>query len=247
MMMALCAVAFIGCSTDEDNGGDENKSIPAETLKTFPDPVFREYVLRYFDEDKDGKISNEEALNVTSIGLSYAKITSIEGIQLFTNLMKFDCRGSTLTSLDMSNFTKLDYLNCIYCQLTTLNVSGCTALQQLWCYGNQLTTLDVSDCTNLYELQCQKNQLTNLDLSKNSSLEFLSCERNLLTTLDVSKTNLGYRSKSPSSAATTLICAPMDTLETLYLKSGWLIKGINYDAGYGYEYLPYQTKIVYVN
>ncbi|MCH5325729.1 MAG: leucine-rich repeat domain-containing protein [Duncaniella sp.] len=92
-----------------------------------------------------------------------------------------------------------------------------TNLTYLNCYGNQLTTLDVSKNTALTTLYCSRNQLTALDVSKNTALTTLYCRENQLTTLDVSKTNLN---------GGWLGCK-MSTLETLYLRTGWVIERIN--------------------
>ncbi len=97
-------------------------------------------------------------------------------------------------------------------------------------------------CNNmwLYWLGCGSNQLTALDVSKNTKLEVLSCSRNRLTTLDVSKTNL-----ENSIIYHPFACADMPTLQTLYLKTGWKINGINVDRSTGW--IPAHTKILYKN
>ena len=157
--------------------------------ETFPDPIFRQYVSDNFDTNKDGKISQEEALRVTSIAVydtpDNEKIASLEGVQYFTNLKDLDCRYNLLTSLDVSKNTALTTLYCDYNQLTSLNVSN-TALRTLYCHNNQLASLDVSNNMALTKLSCAWNQLITLDVSNNTALTDLSCFGNQLTSLDVS-------------------------------------------------------------
>ena len=175
-----------------DNPDDPTPEIPIpdNMEEAFPDPLFREYVLENFDTDGDGKISQEEAAEVTKIDVSNKfytsddeKITSLEGVQYFTNLEELYCYYNQLTDLDVSQNAALTELRCYYNQLTSLDVSGCTALTQLYCDYNQLTSLDVSGCTALTKLECGNNQLTTLDVSKNTALTRLYCDYNPLTTI----------------------------------------------------------------
>ena len=234
--------------------------IPELMELAFPDPIFRQYVLDNFDTDEDGKISKEEALQVTKIDCQSKSIESLDGVQYFRYLntlscysnqltsldvsgcialTKLECYSNQLTSLDLSKNTALTSLDCHNNQLTSLDVSGCTALTSLRCEINPLTSLDVSQNTALISLWCYSNNLTSLDLSKNTALRTLYCSSNKLTTLDVSKTNLGYNYNYP------LDCAPMETLQTLTLKRGWKIDGITLSRST--NYIPSQTKIEYVD
>ena len=112
------------------------------------------------------------------------------------SLIKLDCgnsiferysRSGDLRSLNASGCTALTELTCQYNRLTNLDVSGCTSLTELDCWSNQLTSLDLSGCTALTELDCGYNQLTSLDLSHSSTLIELNCYGNALTSLDLSK------------------------------------------------------------
>ena len=114
-----------------------------------------------------------------------------------------------------------------------------TALFSLYCYNNQLTTLDVSNNKALTFLSCYNNQLTTLDVSNNKALTYLFCGNNQLTTLDVSTTKL-----NAPEWRWPLSCN-MESLKTLYLKTGWEINGINLDRNSNYIYPT--TQIEYKN
>ena len=161
-------------------------NIPSDLKIAFPDKSFRGYVLAYIDLDKNGVISEDEALEITEINVNNRKeIKSLEGIQYFKNIEYLYCNDNQLTALDVSKNTALTRLYCNDNQLTSLDVSGCAALTGLSCYDNRLTSLDVSNCTKLTSLSCYNNQLTSLDVSGYTALTHLKCYDNQLTSLDV--------------------------------------------------------------
>ena len=120
------------------------------------------------------------------LDLRNKNITSLAGIEYFTDLETLDCMGNQLTTLDVTKLTSLMYLACNDNQLTALDVTGLTNLTTLDCMGNQLTTLDVTGLTNLTGLFCAGNQLTALDVTGLTSLTDLECSDNQLVSLDVS-------------------------------------------------------------
>ena len=137
----------------------------------FPDANFRT-VVKNFDTNKDGSLSDTEIAAVEEIECVSKKISDLTGISHFTALKSLNCRNN---------------------QLTTLDVSKNTALEELNCYNNQLTKLDVSKNTSLKILKCNYNQLTTLDVSKNTALTELRSNNNQLTSLDISNTNIMYK------------------------------------------------------
>ena len=130
----------------------------------FEDGNFKAYCVENFDSDGDGEVSYAEAKVVTHIDVCNKGISSLKGIESFTNLTYLACFSNPFNS--SSN------------QLTSLDVSQNTALTVLKCYTNQLTSLDVRGCTALKELWCSSNQLTSLDVSHNPALEVLYCSSN---------------------------------------------------------------------
>ena len=171
------------------------------------DEKFNEYLMLYFDTDKNGELSEAEILAVEEMDCSYWGIRSLDGISRFSNLRFLNCYCNLLQELDVSMLKKLDtlecgdnelealdvsgctaltYLSCDMNQLTNLDVSGCTALTRLFCFDNQLTSLDAGGLVALTELDCNDNQLTSIDLSGCTTLETLNCDYNQLTSIDLS-------------------------------------------------------------
>ena len=156
----------------------------------FPDNNFRDY-LRSRTYGADGQLTKTEIGNIGRLDVSSKEISSLKGIEYFTELTSLSCSGNKLTNLDISNNTKLTELRCFNNQLTDLDVSNNTNLTSLSCESNQLTDLDVSNNANLISLSCENNQLTDLDVRNNTNLTSLFCQSNQLTDLDVSNnTNL---------------------------------------------------------
>ena len=154
---------------------------------SFPDATFRAYVKSSFDQNGDGRLSEEELDAVTMIDYREKGVTSFKGVEFFTNLTDLWCPKNQVTSLDLSRNTALKILWCDDNQLTSLDVSKNTALQQLWCANNKLTGLNVGNNTKLTHLHCQGNSLSSLDISKNTRLTELLCSDNQLTSLDLSR------------------------------------------------------------
>ena len=117
--------------------------------------------------------------------LQNKNITSLAGIEYFTDLETLDCIGNQLTTLDVTKLTSLKVLACSDNQLTALDVTGLTNLKNLFCSDNQLTTLDVTKLTSLTVLECNGNQLVSLDVSTLEELEILWCHGNKMTALDI--------------------------------------------------------------
>lgn len=147
--------------------GAENPNGIAINETNFPDPIFRQYVSDNFDIDETkGYLSAAEIKAVTDIACMNMGISSLKGIEFFTELSSLSCAANPLGSIDVSKNTKLFVFICRACQLTELDVSQNTALTALSCQENSLTSLDVSKLTGLHHLDCSFNNLTSLDISK---------------------------------------------------------------------------------
>ena len=181
--------ALAQMSGEGENGIAVQSAGVAIDNTNFPDANFRT-IVKNFDTNKDGNLSDTEIAAVEKIYCTKKGITNLKGIEYFTALKKLKCFENQLTSLDVSKNTVLTYLDCYSNQLTSLDVSKNTALTGLYCSNNQLTELDVSKNTALTELNCSNNQLTKLDVSKNTTLFYLGCSDNQLTSLDISNTKI---------------------------------------------------------
>ena len=151
----------------------------------FPDATFRTYISELTGVSIGGTISDAKLAYVTQISVKEMGISSLKGIEYFTEITNLWCQENRLTSLDVSKNTKLTYLQCNNNQITSLDVSKNTEMIDLFCYGNLITSLDVSKNAKLEVLNCYSNQLISLDVSKNTMLFRLVCDDNQLTSLNI--------------------------------------------------------------
>ena len=171
MMLAAPAPVSSGLAIDETN---------------FPDANFRSYVLAKFDSNGDEKLDDEEIANVKYIFAPSKTISSLKGIEYFTELLELDCGNNQLTSLDVSKNTKLVKLICSKNALTSLNTSHNPLLKKLDIYSNKLTSIDVSQNTELETLYIGRNPIETLNVKNNVKLMELQSELNNLTSIDLS-------------------------------------------------------------
>ena len=187
---------------------DNPTAIPGVEINetNFPDPVFRQYLAKNFDKNKDGRLSDKEIADVTGLYLGELGISDLTGIQYFKNLFSLWCYDNNLTTLDVSNNTELEILACGNNQLTSLDVSHNTLLTDLMCSNNQLASVDLSN-TNCLEgwefgvgLTNNKHRITitdntfglstlptNFDVTKASDWTNATVKGNILTIEDITK------------------------------------------------------------
>lgn len=165
--------------------------VAAESVKInesyFPDAIFRQYIADNFDKDGDGVLSAEEIAAVTEIDVNKMGISSLIGVEYFTELTSLSCDNNQITSINISNNKNLSRLYFDNNLLTTLDVSNNQNLTIIHCDSNLLTAIDLSNNTELTYFSCYDNQIKKLDVSKNTKLTHLECSNNQLTTLDLSK------------------------------------------------------------
>lgn len=203
----------------------------------FADANFKQYLVDCgYDSDHDGEISYDEAKRITYLNFSTDNITSLGGIEYFTNLQTLSCRGSRkdvswenneeittywgkLTELDLSCNEKLTYLCCDRNPITSLNINGCTALYYVCCRDTELSSLDLSGTPELETLECNSCKIEDLDFSRCPKLVSIYCRYNNLSALDLSanpklkylncrgNTSLSTLSLNPSVSLIELSCS----------------------------------------
>ena len=161
--------------------------------ETFPDPVFREYVLKIVGSSvlTEEKARQIEVLDVSKNNIKKvlgdrAPITSLMGIRYLRYVKDLNCSGQELKkTLNLEQNSRVEKLNCSGNQLTDLWFHTGSSLRYLDCSVNQFTALNLSKNPELTELSCSNNKLTSLDLSANTKLQQINASSNKLTALDV--------------------------------------------------------------
>ena len=161
--------------------------------ETFPDPVFREYVLKIVGSSvlTEEKAQQIEVLDVSKDNIKKvlgdrAPITSLMGIRYLRYVKDLNCSGQELKkTLNLEQNSRVEKLNCSGNQLTDLWFHKGSSLRYLDCSENQFTALNLSKNPELTELYCSGNNLTALDLSANKKLQKIGASSNKLTAFDV--------------------------------------------------------------
>ena len=161
--------------------------------ETFPDPVFREYVLKIVGSSvlTEEKARQIEVLNVSDDNIEEVlgkrdPITSLMGIRYLNYVKDLNCSGQELKkTLNLEQNSRVEKLNCSGNQLTGLWFHKGSSLRYLDCSANEFTALNLSKNPELTELYCSNNKLTSLDLSANTKLQKINASSNKLTALDV--------------------------------------------------------------
>lgn len=180
-----------------DNEVQKEESQKEETDKTdskidgipideshFPDPIFKAFVEKTADLNKNGYLSQDEISKQTSLTFWNSHLENIKGIEYFTALESLDIYGSRIKTLDL---TGLDHLSSLFIRnnfsLTTLSLA-LPNLKNLNCSYNALTSL-VLKTPRLVNLSCSNNHLETLDVSNHKNLETVEYSNNTeLKTLD---------------------------------------------------------------
>lgn len=171
------------------------------------------------NEDGDIEITQEVIDNQTALDLYSQSLTSLDGLEIFSNLERLNCSDNNLTDIDVTVFPKLTYLDCSNNKLDDLDVSELESLTELYCSENELTTLDVSGLKGLTHLSCSDNKLTTLDVSGLETLTKLWCSNNNLTTLNVSGVETITELWCANNELITLDLSTLKSLEILHCEN----------------------------
>lgn len=192
------------------------------------DDVFMAYLVSQFDSDKDGKISKAESEAIKAIDCSNLEISSLEGIEQFTNITSLICSGNNLTSINISSNSGLVTFKCDSNQLSSLDLSSNPSLVTVSCSKNMLTSLNTNANKGLTTLICNDNELYSLNTANNNKLETILCQNNNLSLIMDVSDNLSLK---------TLNCQNNPKLARLYLRADQEIETLLKDDGTVIRYI----------
>lgn len=174
---------------------------PDPDIIVFTDKNFTDAVKQSMGLSADAIITRNMVENTTELYLSYYNITSLEGIEEFTNLLYLSASGNFLTEVPKLPDSLTD-INLSNNQLSYLDVSNCTNLWGLTIDFNLFKDLpimpknlgylaasdnmitDISpleSLTNLYTLDLRNNRIEDFSILDNSAIENISLEGNIGT------------------------------------------------------------------
>ncbi|KAF0092662.1 MAG: hypothetical protein FD141_846 [Fusobacteria bacterium] len=170
-------------------------SIKAEEVKTmveqFPDQDLRNEICTILDKKETDTISTTEAEEIKSLMINDIGINSINGIEIFKNLIVLDISGNEIKEIpkEIGALQNLRILIINNNQITDLGqgVTNLTNLEVLDAGDNRITKIsaEIAKLTKLEQLQLQNNMISDLpvEISVLKSLEMLVLEGNLLEEL----------------------------------------------------------------
>ena len=208
-LLAVMGIALAGALVPANKplAADQNLKIDS---KAFPDEAFRE-VVAFYDKNGDGYLSPGEREDVTAIASNYRAITSLKGIEYFTELTNINLGYSAkIEYIDLTKNTKLAYLTFDYYGKESIDLSRNTQLEYLsiswknapetgkWDLSANKELEDVSLYTNIGSIDLTNNTklthlvlqapLEKLDLRKNTQLVYLHVDSyNKLRAIDLTK------------------------------------------------------------
>lgn len=138
------------------------------------------------DANDNGEIELSEALQTRSLNIQNSFISSIEGIEYFTNLEYIDFRNNLITNVALNSLVSLNTLVLNNNLLSVLDLNSLINLKSLSCNNNDIVLLNINNLTLLEYLDFSFNQLTNINLNNFPNLKNLNCSNNLLTSLNLS-------------------------------------------------------------
>ena len=224
LLFPLMVLCLVGC----------NEYVPING-ENFSDEVFRDYVRANFDLDGDGRMSKEEFSRVKRIEISSLqtkkKITKLNCIDKFKNLIYLDCSYNNIKRLDLTGNKKIREVWCADNGMVELNISNCSDLRRVECSGNELKSLNLQGCSSLRILDCPDNDIANLDLSDCSeSLSSLNCCYNCLEELSLYDFRNLEKLNCSHNQLTVLHVSGCSSLMVLYCNDNRLNNRLNLDG-----------------
>lgn len=134
----------------------KNKLLQASTSNTIAYSFTSQGFIK-IDTNNDSQIDVNEALQVSGLNLSNSNISSLVGIDSFTNLTSFSFNDNNISSANLSSLTLLTTIFCQNNILNQINLSYLSNLKVLYCKNNFLQHIDVSQNPQLQSLVCSNN------------------------------------------------------------------------------------------
>ena len=161
-LAAILMFSLYACSENDIPAPAPDENISSHFEDSFATALFKNGYIK-----DPSNITPEEIMEIEELYLNNQGITSLQGIEYFSSLIKLECNFNNITNLNLSKNLNLEYLSCNSNPLKSLNFSLNTNLATLDCAYTELNYLNLGYNTNLETFVCYHNNLTSLDLSKN--------------------------------------------------------------------------------
>ena len=148
------------------------------------DPAFWNWLMN------DGYITDNNGVyfissGVTELNCGYQGLTSLKGVEFFTNLERLNCQDNDLDSIDVSGMPSLKVLDCHSNPLTG-TIAFHENLEELECWNSQIdeTSIQIPNNSSLRVIKVDGATISSLSFLNGLSLETLDCPYIDFGTLD---------------------------------------------------------------
>ncbi len=201
------------------------KAVLYNDTKYFPDKNFAQALSELSTTNTDYKnvlilpcgFNKGRVRFTTSLDLSFRNISSLKGIEFFTDLVELNCMSNKLANVDMSKNTALKTLNMSDNTLSSITLPQTETLTTLLLNNNLLTSVDLTKNTGLTELNVSYNNLMSLNVSKNTALTTLTANSNTVRTISLPQSTTLTTLNVNSNALTSIDVSNCTALTNLYL------------------------------
>ena len=201
------------------------KAVLYNDTKYFPDKNFAQALSELSTTNTDYKnvlilpcgFNKGRVRFTTSLDLSFRNISSLKGIEFFTDLVELNCMSNKLANVDLSKNTALKTLNMSDNTLSSITLPQTETLTTLLLNNNLLTSVDLTKNTGLTELNVSYNNLMSLNVSKNTALTTLTANSNTVRTISLPQSTTLTTLNVNSNALTSIDVSNCTALTNLYL------------------------------
>lgn len=123
--------------------------------------------------------------DITDIECHSLGITSIEGLETFTQLQKLSLYNNQLTAVTIAHLPKLKHINLAKNKLTVINLQDLPALEELYIFSNKLPSIELVNLPAMTLLKINDNQLTQLTYKALPALEKMYLFNNHVEDIDI--------------------------------------------------------------
>jgi|GEM_PF-625439 len=162
--------------------------------ETFPDPVFRTYILENADRDSDGYLTEEEVEKNTVLELPIGGTEYVCATHGAGTFHEYDyALFNSITTSDEYN-EEYDFSDVKVYEVSTAEkisslkgIEYLTNLKTLKCSNHNLTEVDLSQNTKLKNIDLSYNNITSLDVTGMPDLEVMNISCTAITNIDISQ------------------------------------------------------------
>ncbi|NHN24472.1 T9SS type A sorting domain-containing protein [Flavobacterium jejuense] len=201
------------------SASSSNQIASTQTPNTFNGSVSMYHKI---DTNEDGEIQVSEALTIKYLNVSSSNISSITGLEAFTNILYLNATNNQLSNVNFSSNLNLKFIQLSNNIITNIDCSQNLNLNTINLFSNQLLTIDVSNLSSLKTLDLSFNQLTTIDISSNQNLESFSVGNNNLTSINLSNNSNLTLLRIYSNQISTIDLSILTNLNWLELDSNQL-------------------------